>query len=299
MSPGQAIWKRLSSSTSITIKQIPSKAHHHIPLPDSSFPKGYLLTGIHCGVKKDPQARDLALILSTSLKPTSAAACFTRNVFKAAPVLVSQEVLQKSAGRARAIVVNSGCANAVTGKQGLEDAWAMVSETDVLLQSDSQAQGQNQTLVMSTGVIGQKLPISKIISGIRSQKTTSATSTLGSGFEAWESAAKAFMTTDTFPKLRSRNFTIKGRENRMAGMDNSTRRCWAASDRCDCFPPVCIESQIRSSNSSPFIRVRRNSVFELFCGFGDALAACTSSVYFDSSARDSEGELDSINESTH
>ena len=121
----------------------------------------------------------------------------------------------------RGIVVSSGCANAVTGKKGLEDAWAMVKETDALLLADDRLKtaggsGVNETLVMSTGVIGQTLPIDKIISGIRSQ---SQSSTLGSSYEAWERAAKAFMTTDTFPKLRARTFVIAGKEYRMAGMD--------------------------------------------------------------------------------
>jgi glutamate N-acetyltransferase / amino-acid N-acetyltransferase len=211
------MFKRLVST--ISIKPSPSKAHHHVRLPDSSFPKGFILTGIHCGIKKNPQVLDLALILSTSSKPTSAAACFTRNAFKAAPVLVSQQVLDRNRGRARAIIVNSGCANAVTGKQGLADAWAMVRETDALLPPASASSG-NETLVMSTGVIGQLLPISNIISGIQSQspKNTHGTS-LSSGFDAWERAAKAFMTTDTFPKLRSRTFTIAGKQFRMAGMD--------------------------------------------------------------------------------
>jgi glutamate N-acetyltransferase / amino-acid N-acetyltransferase len=215
------MFKRLLST--ISIKPGPPKSHLHGPLLDSSFPKGYVLTGIHCGIKKDPRALDLALILSTSSSPTSAAACFTRNAFKAAPVVVSQQILEKNNGRARAIVVNSGCANAITGKQGLADAWSMVRETDDLLppiEPNTPTTPGNETLVMSTGVIGQPLPISKIISAIRSQTPKHREDiTLGSGFDAWERAAKAFMTTDTFPKLRSRVFIIAGKEYRMAGMD--------------------------------------------------------------------------------
>lgn len=212
-----AVWKRFSSSSTTTIvtKAIPSKAHLHAPLPDTVFPKGYVLTGLHCGVKKKPEILDLSVILSTSSRPTSAAACFTKNAFKAAPVIVSQEVLRSTKGRARAIVVNSGCANAVTGKQGMEDAWAMARATDTLLPDP---QSSSETLVMSTGVIGQTLPIAKILEGIRSQ-VPSGTRTLGSTFEAWERAARGFMTTDTFPKLRARKFTIKDKEYRLAGID--------------------------------------------------------------------------------
>ncbi|KAF9011943.1 arginine biosynthesis protein ArgJ [Cyathus striatus] len=212
------VFKRFSST--ITIKPALSKAHHHAPLPDSTFPAGYALTGVHAGVKKKPGVLDLGVIISTSEHPTSAAACFTRNAFKAAPVLVSEEILSTNGGRARAIVVNSGCANAVTGKQGLDDAWAMAEETDKLLPSQSSSsQYKHETLVMSTGVIGQTLPISKILSGIRSQESESPNRSLASDFSAWERAANAFMTTDTFPKLRSRVFKINGKEYRMAGMD--------------------------------------------------------------------------------
>nr|VWP00344.1 N/A [Ganoderma boninense] len=212
-----AVFKRFSSSSTTTIvtKAIPSKSHLHSPIPDSAFPKGYALTGLHCGVKKNPELLDLGIILSTSPRPTSAAACFTRNAFKAAPVVVSQDVLERNSGRARALVVNSGCANAVTGKQGMEDAWAMVRTTDALLPSSTPS--SNETLVMSTGVIGQNLPITKILDGIRSQ--ASGTPSLGSTFSAWERAARAFMTTDTFPKLRARTFTINGKEFHLAGMD--------------------------------------------------------------------------------
>ncbi|KZT25214.1 Arginine biosynthesis bifunctional protein ArgJ beta chain [Neolentinus lepideus HHB14362 ss-1] len=210
-SPARTLWKRFSST--ITTRSGPSKVHHHAPLPDSSFPKGYLVGGVHCGIKKNASILDLGIILSE--KPASAAACFTRNAFKAAPVVVSQEVLERGGGRARAIVVNSGCANAVTGKQGLEDAWAMVRATDALLDPPPQ-EGASETLVMSTGVIGQNLPISKIVSGIEAHSDKAK---LGTGFEAWEKVARAFMTTDTFPKLRSMVFTIKGKEYRMAGID--------------------------------------------------------------------------------
>ncbi|RXW21138.1 hypothetical protein EST38_g4699 [Candolleomyces aberdarensis] len=210
--------KRLAST--FTQRPSPPKGHLHFPQPSSTFPKGYVLTGLHAGVKKVAEKLDVAVILSTPPdgKPTAAAACFTRNAFKAAPVLVSNDILKRNGGYVRGVVVNSGCANAVTGKQGMEDAWAMVRETDALLPASASTEGgkkfEHETLVMSTGVIGQTLPISKILSGIQASK-----STLSSDFSAWERAAKAFMTTDTFPKLRSRVFTVGGVEYRLAGMD--------------------------------------------------------------------------------
>ena len=212
------MWKRMSSSSSSSpltyhSKPLPSKTHLHSPLSDGLFPKGYALTGVHCGVKKT-SALDLAVILSTSDRPTSAAASFTRNAFKAAPVLVCQEILDRNEGRARGLVVNSGCANAVTGKQGMEDAWAMVKATDGLLDPPP-PNSQPSTLVMSTGVIGQTLPIEKITTAIEGLKGQP----LGDGFVDWEKAAKAFMTTDTFPKLRARTFKIRDKEYAIAGID--------------------------------------------------------------------------------
>lgn len=216
--------KRFTST--YTSKSIPSKAHLHAPIPDAAFPKGYFLNGIHVGIKKKPEMLDLGVILSQ--RPASAAACFTRNAFQAAPVVVSQQVLQEGGGRARGIVVNSGCANAVTGTQGMQDAWAMVRATDALLEEPPNG-GLSETLVMSTGVIGQTLPIDKILAGIKSLPPAR----LGSNFAAWERAARAFMTTDTFPKLRARTFTIRDKEYRLAGMDKG-----AGMIHPDMGPPV-------------------------------------------------------------
>ncbi|KAN0121053.1 arginine biosynthesis bifunctional protein ArgJ beta chain [Russula decolorans] len=213
-------WKRLASTTTstFTAKTAPSKVHLHKPIADDLFPRGYLLGGVHSGVKKDSSILDLAVLLSTSSRPTSAAATFTRNAFQAAPVTVSKSVLEQTAGLARALVVNSGCANAVTGRQGLADAWAMARATDALFAPSSSPPSSSETLVMSTGVIGQTLPISKILNALRPHGPLAHK--LGHGFTAWEAAARAFMTTDTFPKLRARTLPLgNGRTYRIAGID--------------------------------------------------------------------------------
>lgn len=198
----------------------PPKSHHHFSIPSSSFPKGFLVGGTHAGIKKKDSVLDLGILHST-IPRTTAAACFTRNAFKAAPVIVSDEVLTRNGGYARALVVNSGCANAVTGKQGLENAWSMAKEVNQLFISKKDNLGC-EALVMSTGVIGVHLDIRKVIQGIHFFDPTSLSKcpdSLGSDFSSWERFAKAFMTTDTFPKLRSHVFTIRGIEYRMAGVD--------------------------------------------------------------------------------
>ncbi|KAH9821584.1 arginine biosynthesis protein ArgJ [Melampsora americana] len=187
----------------------------------SNFPLGYLTSGVHCGIKsiKKTHHLDLGLIISTEPE-TVAAGCFTRNVFKAAPVQLGIQTLNQSHGqRIRGVVINSGCANAVTGKQGMRDAEKMVEELDALLNrlgpshtkiKDKQLRN---SLVMSTGVIGQLLPMRRVLGGIESSFKT-----LGNSFEAWLSTAQAFMTTDTFPKLITHTFKSGGKEIRLAGI---------------------------------------------------------------------------------
>ncbi|KAG8836101.1 hypothetical protein FRC17_010034 [Serendipita sp. 399] len=215
----RALVRSFSSTASRWAKPTPSKVHLAVTPAQENLPKGFVATGIAAGVKKKEGVLDLALILSKEPN-TSAAACFTRNAFQAAPVIVCQDVLQQTSGRANALIVNSGCANAVTGKQGLKDAWEMVTSTDSLLskvmKSDSTPKKESHSsLVMSTGVIGQTLPIAKILSAVKGLTPDALDSTP----EKWEMAAKAFMTTDTFPKLRARTFELGGKEVRIAGID--------------------------------------------------------------------------------
>lgn len=166
-----------------------------------TYPQGFLASGIHVGIKpNNTHFPDLALI--TSATPCSAAAVFTKNKFQAAPVLVSKETIEQRNGEGiRAIIINSGCANAVTGKGGLADAHEMAASVDACLLVPESA--PHNTLVMSTGVIGQRLPISKIISAI-----PAARNSLSETHAAWLAAARAICTTDTFPKLLSRTFTL-------------------------------------------------------------------------------------------
>ena len=177
---------------------IPSAKQKYVP-SSGIYPKGFLVSGTHVGVKPTNKSfPDLALLYSE--KPCSASAVFTKNKFQAAPVTVSREVLQSRKGEGiRAVVVNSGCANAVTGKSGLLDASSMGNTVDKCFGSST----PSSTLVMSTGVIGQRLPISKILHGI-----PNAFATLESSHKSWLRTARAICTTDTFPKLLSMSFSL-------------------------------------------------------------------------------------------
>jgi glutamate N-acetyltransferase/amino-acid N-acetyltransferase len=181
-------------------RAIPAAKQKYIPT-SGTYPKGFLAGSAHAGVKaSNTKYDDLALVISE--KPCAAAAVFTQNIFKAAPVNVSKGFLfKRQSSGFRGVVVNSGCANAVTGTGGMEDAEAMAQTTDKILGA---AEGElPSTLVMSTGVIGQRLPIKKITDAIPALH-----SSIGNTHEHWLNAAQAICTTDTFPKLISRTFTL-------------------------------------------------------------------------------------------
>ena len=149
-------------------------------------PLGFTSAAVHCGIKAKTGALDLAILAVD--RPAAAAGLFTTNLAKAAPVLVSREHLERSQGTARAIVVNSGCANACTGEAGLRDARQMARDTAAALGCEP-----HEVLVASTGVIGVSLPIRSVEAGIR---TAAARLRRDGGSDA----ALAIMTTDPFPK---------------------------------------------------------------------------------------------------
>jgi len=165
-------------------------------------PHAYRAAGIHCGIK----AKGLDLALITSDTTASAAGVFTINLAQAPPVIVSRRQLERSGGHASAIVVNSGCANACTGTEGFSHAEAMVSATATELACDEAA-----VLVASTGVIGVKLDIDKVMRGIAA--ATAALAADGGPF-----AARAIMTTDPCSKEAAIEVEGPGGTFRVGGM---------------------------------------------------------------------------------
>jgi len=166
-----------------------------------SIPSGFNFVGTHCGIKKSK--KDLSLFYSAH--PCITSAVFTRNLVKASPVIVSKKHLSKSGRNIQAVIVNSGCANACTGRQGLKDAFEMCSLTGECLGLKPE-----QVVIGSTGIIGRYLPMAKVRSGIRKlcndlKENTDRTSSV---FDAVD----AIMTTDRVKKISTRTLNIGGKK---------------------------------------------------------------------------------------
>lgn len=166
-------------------------------------PQGFRAAGVACGIKAKG-GLDLALIVSD--QPASAAAVFTTNKAVAAPVVVSRRQLAVSGGRVAAIVVNSGCANACTGPDGLAHARSMTQLTSAALACEPSG-----VLVASTGVIGVKLDMAAVQRGI--DAAAAALARAGGA-----DAARAIMTTDPFPKEAATEIQAAGGSFRAGGM---------------------------------------------------------------------------------
>lgn len=166
--------------------------------------KGFLAAGVEAGIKYQNR-KDMAMVYSKT--PCRAAGVFTTNVVKAAPVLWDKEVVE-SEWEAQAIVVNSGIANACTGKLGYEYCRETAGAAADALEISPQS-----VLICSTGVIGMQLPMEKMTEGVRMLAKA-----IKPGEEAGTDAAKAIMTTDTRNKQVAVRVTIGGKEVTIGGM---------------------------------------------------------------------------------
>jgi len=164
-----------------------------------TLPKGYKAGGMHCGIKR--KRLDLGYIVSKV--PATAAGVYTTNIFQAAPLLVTQESIAKE-NKVQAIIVNSGNANACTGEQGLLDAFAMQKSfaNELGLQDHLVA-------VTSTGVIGELLPMDKVLTGIKQ--------ILNQENQDENYFKKAILTTDTCVKHTGVQFKIDGKTVSIGG----------------------------------------------------------------------------------
>ena len=163
--------------------------------------KGFKAAGVSAGIKRNRKP-DLALVVCA--RPVTAAGVFTRNRIQAAPVLISKARLRR--GRAQAVLINSGCANCLTGAPGVADALRIGRET-------AQALGiaEEMVLLASTGLIGRRLPVKRMMRVIPSAVRHASR-------RHHEAAAQAILTTDLYAKEAAIESRINGRWCRVGGM---------------------------------------------------------------------------------
>ncbi len=168
----------------------------------NDLPQGFRAGAAAAGFKK-PGRNDIGLIVSD--RPAVMAALFTTNAFKAAPVQVGQEILSRY-GTARAVLANSGQANACTGREGLENC----RETQRLV-AEAVGVQPHEIVPLSTGVIGAQLKMDLWRAAVPALAESLGT-------QDAEGFTRAFMTTDAFPKFVTRQVRLSGGEVRLAGM---------------------------------------------------------------------------------
>ena len=167
-------------------------------------PKGFEAASTAAGIRNSGR-EDMALIFSKT--PCTAAGTFTRNIVKAAPVVYDRAVIDGD-GCVHAVVINSGIANACTGREGMDYCKKTAAEAGVALGIEA-----DEVLVASTGVIGMQLPMDKISAGVRELSKG-----LSDGEAAGEAAAKAIMTTDTRHKQIAVSFELGGKTVTIGGI---------------------------------------------------------------------------------
>jgi glutamate N-acetyltransferase / amino-acid N-acetyltransferase len=166
------------------------------------LPRGFFASGVRAGIRK--KRPDLGLVVAP--EGATAAAVFTQNRFLAAPVVLSKASLKRSGGRVQVVVVNAGCANAVTGKAGLDAARRVRARTAKLLRCNP-----DEIFLASTGVIGVVLPDKKVREAL-----PDAIARLSSG--GVSALSHAILTTDVGPKVAQASFTIGGKRARIIGV---------------------------------------------------------------------------------
>ncbi|MCV7279317.1 bifunctional glutamate N-acetyltransferase/amino-acid acetyltransferase ArgJ [Mycolicibacterium flavescens] len=213
-------------------------------------PGGFRATGIAAGIKASG-ALDLALVFNEG-PDYAAAGLVTRNQVKAAPVLWTQQVL--TTGRLRAVILNSGGANACTGPQGFQDTHATAEAVAAALSDWGTDTGAIEVAVCSTGLIGDRLPMDKVLTGV-----TEIVHELAGGLTGGEEAARAIMTTDTVPKQvalhHADNWTVGGMV-KGAGMiapSLATMLCVLTTDAV--AEPAALQEALRKAAARTFDRL--------------------------------------------
>jgi hypothetical protein len=217
------------------------------------LPLGFRFAGVSAAIKKKPNTKDVTLIVGT--RPLVAAGVYTTNQVVAAPVVLDRG--RTPSKSLRAVVVNSGCANACTGTRGMEDAVRMTELVSKYVACGEKIEPE-QVLVMSTGVIGRFLPMQKIEAGI-----SEAAAQLREGTDGFLDAADGIMTTDAFRKVIDRKVEVGGKTFRIAGERGRHDRTQYGYYACLYFDrcTTCARA------SSTIITPSRRSIVQLYqCG---------------------------------
>jgi glutamate N-acetyltransferase/amino-acid N-acetyltransferase len=243
-------------------------------------PAGFRATGIAAGIKASG-ALDLALVFNEG-PDYAAAGVFTRNKVKAAPVLWSQQVL--TTGRLRAVILNSGGANACTGPQGFQDAHATAEAVAAALSDWGTETGAIEVAVCSTGLIGDRLPMDKVLAGV-----TEVVHELAGGLTGGEEAARAIMTTDTVPKQvalhHSGNWTVGGMAKGAGMLAPSLATMLTVITTDAVADAAALDQALRKASASTFDRLDVDGS----CSTNDTVLLLSSGA---SAIRPSQEELD-------
>ena len=215
-------------------------------------PKGYLAGARYVGVKSRKSEKPDVTILY-SQEPATCAALFTTNKFCAAPVLLGREVLKK--GKARAVVINSGNANAATGEQGLANAKKVELLAEELL-----GLGEDEVFVSSTGVIGQQLPVEKVLEGVRRIVPNMTV-------EQGTDAAWAIMTTDLVKKEVAYELELSGGTIRIGAMAKGSGMIHP--NMATTLSYVTTDAKVEAAVLQPLLKAAADKSFHMLTVDGD------------------------------
>lgn len=215
-------------------------------------PKGYLAGACYVGVKSRKSEKPDVTILY-SQEPATCAALFTTNKFCAAPVLLGREVLKK--GKARAVVINSGNANAATGEQGLANAKKVELLAEELL-----GLGEDEVFVSSTGVIGQQLPVEKVLEGVRRIVPNMTV-------EQGTDAAWAIMTTDLVKKEVAYELELSGGTIRIGAMAKGSGMIHP--NMATTLSYVTTDAKVEAAVLQPLLKAAADKSFHMLTVDGD------------------------------
>ena len=215
-------------------------------------PKGYVAGACYVGVKsRKSEKPDVAILYSQ--EPAACAALFTTNKFCAAPVLLGREVLKK--GKARAVVINSGNANAATGEQGLANAKKVELLAEELL-----GLGEDEVFVSSTGVIGQQLPVEKVLEGVRRIVPNMTV-------EQGTDAAWAIMTTDLVKKEVAYELELSGGTIRIGAMAKGSGMIHP--NMATTLSYVTTDAKVEAAVLQPLLKAAADKSFHMLTVDGD------------------------------